>query len=615
MIDMDVDTALSEVPVNAVPLTDDTDFKSTEEAVAYDAAGMDLEWHFVTTAGAYTVTAVTPTTGGAYDWAHQGNGMYTIEIPASGGASVNNDAEGFGYFVGKATGVLPWRGPTIRFRAAALNDALTDGGDVLDVNVTQSLGDPVTNEHGTIASATSSTITLPTLDSAGGSVPDADQYEYGVFEVVAGTGYGQVVLTTTAGASARQYNVLSGTMPTQLDNTSKYNFLGKWLTNTALWLGSAPNALVSGRVDGTVGAMQANVLTAAAAAADFVTEVQTAITGGAYDLDTDANGRIRVVDGTGVGELDTSSGRVLADLRMIFGSALFEGGSGNLATNFSGLFGTSDTAPDAVWSATTRRLTDGTNINGSTFTAIPWNASWDAEVESEVNDALVALHLDHLLAADYDPASKPGVSTALLNELVENDGGVARFTTNALEQGPGGGGAGTFPGTADEWAALKTILGVPNAGTTPEDPTAGVLDTIRDRIGVPASTLAADIAAQNDITAADVWAAGTRTLTAGTNIVLAKGTGVTGFNDLSAAQVNAEVLDVLNTDTFAQPSGVPTATVSLAEKIGRLYQALTSELAVTATALTFFAHGGAALWKKTIADDGTTYSETDALAP
>lgn len=40
--------------------------------------------------------------------------------------------------------------------------------------------------------------------------------------------------------------------------------------------------------------------------------------------------------------------------------------------------------------------------------------------------------------------------------------------------------------------------------------------------------------------AAAVWANAARTLTAGTNIVLAKGTGVTGFNDLSAAQVNAE---------------------------------------------------------------------------
>lgn len=37
-----------------------------------------------------------------------------------------------------------------------------------------------------------------------------------------------------------------------------------------------------------------------------------------------------------------------------------------------------------------------------------------------------------------------------------------------------------------------------------------------------------------------VWSVATRLLTAGTNIVLAKGVGVTGFNDLSAAQVNAE---------------------------------------------------------------------------
>lgn len=126
---MDVDTALSEVPVNMLPLLDDTTFKDIEAAVAYNAAGMALYWHFVTPAGAYTVTAVTPTTGGNYDWTDQGDaGIYTIEIPASGGASINNDTEGFGWFTGKATGVLPWRGPVIGFRRAALNDLMIEGG-------------------------------------------------------------------------------------------------------------------------------------------------------------------------------------------------------------------------------------------------------------------------------------------------------------------------------------------------------------------------------------------------------------------------------------------------------------------------------------------------------
>lgn len=124
---LDVDTALAEVPINCVPLIDDTDFKSREESVVYNQAGLDLVWNFVTSAGAYSQTAVTPTdTGGDYDWVNQGNGMYSIEIPASGGASINNDTEGYGWFTGVATGILPWAGPIIGFRAAGLNDKLTD---------------------------------------------------------------------------------------------------------------------------------------------------------------------------------------------------------------------------------------------------------------------------------------------------------------------------------------------------------------------------------------------------------------------------------------------------------------------------------------------------------
>ncbi len=123
---MDVDTPLSEVPVNIHALTDDIDFKSRETGVTYDQAGMDLVWCFTTTGGATSQTAVTPTTAGNYDWVHQGKGMYTIEIPPVGGAFINNNTEGFGWFEGYATGILPWRGPIIGFRAAALNDALID---------------------------------------------------------------------------------------------------------------------------------------------------------------------------------------------------------------------------------------------------------------------------------------------------------------------------------------------------------------------------------------------------------------------------------------------------------------------------------------------------------
>lgn len=67
-----------------------------------------------------------------------------------------------------------------------------------------------------------------------------------------------------------------------------------------------------------------------------------------------------------------------------------------------------------------------------------------ATVKSQVTSALTDIHLDHLFAADYNPAVKPGVATAWANEIVVSDGGVTQFSTNALELGPSGsGGSGS----------------------------------------------------------------------------------------------------------------------------------------------------------------------------
>jgi len=129
---MDVNVALSEVPINKIALIDDTDFKTREESVVFNQAGLDLVWNFTTTAGAFTQTAITPTdTAGLHDWVNQGNGMYTIEHPASGG-TVDNDTEGFGWYTGFATGILPWSGPIIGFRAAVINDAFIDSNTLID---------------------------------------------------------------------------------------------------------------------------------------------------------------------------------------------------------------------------------------------------------------------------------------------------------------------------------------------------------------------------------------------------------------------------------------------------------------------------------------------------
>lgn len=135
----------------------------------------------------------------------------------------------------------------------------------------------------------------------------------------------------------------------------------------------------------------------------------------------------------------------------------------------------------------------------------PIDAATLASINAEVDTALADIHLDHLLATDYDPASKPGTATALLNELVENDAGTSRFTVNALENGPSGSGASAE-------AIADAVLDEALSGHT----TAGTLGKAIADIEVDATAILADthelqtddvpglIAALNDPTANDI---------------------------------------------------------------------------------------------------------------
>jgi len=172
---MAVDTAVT-VPVNVLPLIDDTDFKARETSVAYNATGMDLTWNFVTTAGVVSSTAVTPTTSGVHDWTvagAAGDAMYKIEIPDSGG-TINNDAEGVGWFTGVATGILPWRGPTIEFVPANIADAMINGSDELQVDVAKFLGTaPTEGGAGRLAGGITKFFDVASPTGTVNSLPDA----------------------------------------------------------------------------------------------------------------------------------------------------------------------------------------------------------------------------------------------------------------------------------------------------------------------------------------------------------------------------------------------------------------------------------------------------------
>ena len=97
----------------------------------------------------------------------------------------------------------------------------TAGSALAKVDVIDQAGVGVVNSDFTISAATSTTVTLPTAYTDTTALPDDSRYVGCVLQVVSGTGQGQFVILTTATGTPRQYNVFSGSMPVQLDSTSK----------------------------------------------------------------------------------------------------------------------------------------------------------------------------------------------------------------------------------------------------------------------------------------------------------------------------------------------------------------------------------------------------------
>jgi hypothetical protein len=354
---------------------------------------------------------------------------------------------------------------------------------------------------------------------------------------------------------------------------------------------------VGGNVTGSVGSLAANSITAAATATDFGTEVANAVwaldatgqqTQGSFGqvlgdsaADTDsvwslANTNLNATvssraSQTSVDTVDDFVDTEIGTLTTRLGTPSDLGGGASVAGNLADIEGQTDdigvagagltATDDAIMTRVGAPV--GASISAdiaAVESGISWNSAWDAEVESETNDALVAIHLNRLFATDYDPASKPGVATALLNELVESDAGVSRFSANALEQAPTGSGA-SVDAIADEVetrtiAAVTVVNGLGansiTAAAAAADfttevqsglATASAVSTVSTNIGTPSNlgggaTLAAnaaDIEGQTD----DIGTAGAG-LTAADDAVLA---AIAALNNLSVAQVRDLVIE------------------------------------------------------------------------
>jgi len=83
---------------------------------------------------------------------------------------------------------------------------------------------------------------------------------------------------------------------------------------------------------------------------------------------------------------------------------------------------------------------------------------------------------------------------------------------------------------------------------------------------------------------------------------------IAALNDLSASEVNDEVVDVLKTDTISELSGVPAGTPTFEDALMWLYMQARNERTTTAAVDTVKNDAGTGIATSAVSDDGTTFT-------
>jgi hypothetical protein len=284
---------------------------------------------------------------------------------------------------------------------------------------------------------------------------------------------------------------------------------------------------------------------------------------------------------------------------------------------------------------------------GDHLTAIPWNSDWDAEVQSEVEDGLQTYGLDHLISI--------AVTSHFQDEVHENSV-IGHIVQDATGTGTAGGfnrAEHSLEVLGDNLAVVDTNVDAILVDTDTTIPTTlatieskiDTIDTVVDAVLVDTNELQTDLAdggrldlildeltTQGDTNESkldtidgvvDAILVDTGTTLPSTlatidgivdAILVDTGTSIpaliAALNDLSAADVNSEVVDVIRTDTATELSSIPGASPNLHAMIQLIYMALRNKIDVTASAKEIHNDAGTVLATKTLSDDGTTYSET-----
>lgn len=182
---------------------------------------------------------------------------------------------------------------------------------------------------------------------------------------------------------------------------------------------------------------------------------------------------------------------------------------------------------------------------------------------------------------------------------------------------------GTNPSSASTFEILQApgvSVNVASWAGTPVDPpsTVGIPDVTV--IAIAADAITATAIAANAIGSAEIAdGAITAAKLATDSITAAKlaADAVTeiqaGLSTVTIAQVNAEVLDVLNVDTFAEiGQETPAATQTIRKMLAYLYKAWRNRHTQTATTFSLYNDDATTVAQKaTVSDDGTTFDRTE----
>ena len=154
----------------------------------------------------------------------------------------------------------------------------------------------------------------------------------------------------------------------------------------------------------TAAAIAADAIGASELAADAVSEIAAAISIPSAATIADAVWDEDATAHQTQGTFGQAIGDPAADANTIYGAVVTGATGATIAADIITIDDFLDTEIAAI-----KTVTDAQGATGSGLTAIPWNASWDAEVQSEVQDALDATLADSVPA----DGTRPSIAQAL----------------------------------------------------------------------------------------------------------------------------------------------------------------------------------------------------------